>query len=216
MRRTNLLRSSPFRLGIAFALMVVATFAATGFAVSAFMRWELYKHQDQTISETYSVIANAYGDSDLTDLLETVETNVRATNGLQRIFLVRRSDGTVLGGNIPALDLPPGWSTIKGARIGAEPDLAYRVFAGSVDGIRLVVGSSRQEIDSLQEILASSFALGDGSGGLAGGRGRCMARISRAAKVRRRQRHDRRGLAGQARRAHPAHRPWRRHRHAVA
>lgn len=158
MPRDSLVRSTPFRLAIAFAVMVVVAFALTGVAVHKLVEWELGKYQDQTIRETYSVIESAYGDGDLPDMLEVVETNVRATRGTERIFQVTSSDGRLLGGNVRGLDVPEGWTDIKGRVIDREPDLAYRIYAGTVDGNRVVVGTSQQEIDSLQEILTSSFA----------------------------------------------------------
>ncbi|RWK44473.1 HAMP domain-containing sensor histidine kinase [Mesorhizobium sp.] len=160
MRRDSLMRSTPFRLAIVFAVMVVVTFAVTGLAVHQRMRSELRQHQDQTIRETYSVIASAYGHGDLTDLLQAVETNVMATPGVDRIFLLMDRKRKVIGGNVRGLDVPPGWSDVPGEAIGLEPDLQYRVFAGSVDGNRLFVGVSQQELDNLQEILTTSFAWG--------------------------------------------------------
>ncbi|MCT7378093.1 sensor histidine kinase [Chelativorans salis] len=158
MHRDSLVRSTPFRLAVAFAVMVVVAFALTGIAVHKLVEWELRRYQDKTIRETYSVIADAYGDSDLQDMLEAVEMNVRATRGMDRIFEVTSADRRFLGGNVRDFDVPDGWSDIKGRAIGREPDLAYRVYAGMVDGNRVVVGTSQQENDSIQEILASSFA----------------------------------------------------------
>ena len=119
---------------------------------------ELQRHQDETIQETYAVIASAYGDSDLTDLLDTVRTNIHATRGHARIFLVTGPDGKALAGNIPAQDFPDGWSDAVAGRIGLSGDMRYRIYAGEVDGKRLVVGLSYQEVDSLNEIMLGSFA----------------------------------------------------------
>lgn len=158
MSLVSLARSTPFRLAIAFAVMVVVAFALAGVAVHKLVEWELGKYQDQTIRETYSVIKSAYGDGDLADMMEVVETNVRATRGTERIFQITSSDGRMLGGNVKGLDVPDGWSEIDGRAIGRDPDLEYRIYAGTVDGVRVLVGASQQEIDSLQEILTSSFA----------------------------------------------------------
>lgn len=157
-RRNSLLRSTPFRLALAFSCMMIVAFAVTGVVVHRLIANELQRHQDDSIQETYAVIASAYGDSDIVDMRETLATYVKATRRLDRIFLLADGTGRVLGGNLPSLDVPPGWSTTVGAGIGAEPDLSYRVFAGEVDGYRLVVGSSQQEVDTLQSILGSGLA----------------------------------------------------------
>ncbi len=158
MRRDRLLKSTPFRLALAFAVMFVGAFLATGVVVYELVSVELQQHQDQTIQQTYAVIANAYGDHDITDLLDTVGTNVRATRGKDRLFLVTGPDGKVLGGNMPASSFPDGWSDATADRIGLGGDMTYRIYAGTVDGNRLVVGLSYQEVDRLNEIMLGSFA----------------------------------------------------------
>lgn len=158
MRRDRLVKSTPFRLALIFASVFVGAFLVTGMVVNETVIWQLRRHQDRTIEETYAVIANAYGDHDLTDLLDAVRTNVRATRGRERIFLVTDSGGKVLGGNIPAVALPQGWSDIDGARLGLESDVHYRTYAGTVDGHRLVVGQSYGQIDALEEIMLASFS----------------------------------------------------------
>ena len=158
MRRDKLVKSTPFRLALIFALMFVGAFLATGVIVYELVSLELQRHQDETIQETYAVIASAYGDSDLTDLLDTVRTNIHATRGHARIFLVTGPDGKALAGNVPAQGFPDGWSDAVAGRIGLSGDTRYRIYAGEVDGKRLVVGLSYQEVDSLNEIMLGSFA----------------------------------------------------------
>lgn len=158
MRRDNLLASTPFRLAVIFAAMFVGAFLLTGVVVYQLMKWELLQQQDRTTAETYAVIADAYGQSDLTDLLDAVRTNVQATPSRERVFLVASPQGKVLAGNMKPVDLPAGWSDISGRQIGADPEQQYRVFSGAVDGNRLVVGISHEQIDSLEEIVLVSFA----------------------------------------------------------
>lgn len=158
MRRDSLLRSTSFRLAVVFAVVFLGAFLATGLVVYELMKWELVQRQDRALQETYAVIANAYGNGDLPDLLETVEANVRTTNGHERVFLVRGPGGKALGGNIAPISAPDGFSQVRGAALGLEDDMPYRLYAGSVDGNRLIVGRNREEIDSLEEIVLTSFA----------------------------------------------------------
>jgi len=158
MRRDSLLRSTPLRLALVFALVFLGAFLATGIVVYELMKFELVRRQDHALKDSYAVIANAYGDHDLTDLLETVAANVRTTRAHERVFLVLGADGEVLGGNIPSVSVPDGFSQVPGAALGLEQDMTYRLLAGTVDGNRLVVGRSRAEIDSLEEIVLASFA----------------------------------------------------------
>lgn len=158
MHRDKLLKSTPFRLALIFALMFVGAFLVTGVVVYYLVSWELQQHQDQTIQQTYAVIASAYGDHDLTDLLDTVKTNVHATHRHSRIFLVTGPQGKALAGNIPAQTFPDGWSDARADKIGLSGDMRYRIYAGNVDGRKLVVGLNYQEVDGLNEIMLGSFA----------------------------------------------------------
>lgn len=158
MRRDSVLRSTPFRLALIFAVLFLGAFVITGISVYEFTQWELRGRQDEALLETFAVISAAYGDRDMTDLLDVVGTNIRATRDHERVFLVIGPDGRVLGGNLPAVALPPGWSNLSGRSLGLENELRYRLYSGTVDGTKLVVGSSLQEIDELQEIVLSSFA----------------------------------------------------------
>lgn len=157
MRRDRLLRSTPLRLALIFALMFVGAFLVAGAVVYELMSRELRLHQEQTIEESYAVIADAFGDEDATDLIETVRTNVRATHHSERLFLVEGPDGKKLAGNIRPISLPDGWSTVGGRAVGFRNNQRYRVFTGKVEGNRLTVGLSYKEIDSLQTIVLVSF-----------------------------------------------------------
>ncbi len=160
MRRDSVLRSTSLRLALGFSLLFLAAFLVTGLAVYQLIRLELERRQDQTVSETYAVIAASYGEQDLNDLLDAVATNVLATRGAERVFLVLAPGGQVLGGNLPSFVAPNGWSSVDGAALGLEPDLHYRIYTGSIDGNTLVVGASGQEIDELEEIVLAGFAWG--------------------------------------------------------
>ena len=158
MRHDRLISSTPFRLALIFALISIGAFLATGLVVYELVSWQLQRRQDQTIQQIYAVIADSYGDTDLTDLLDTVSTNVRATPHHQRIFLVTDTNGTVLGGNIPGRVFADGWSDVKADTIGLKGDTVYRTYSGAVDGHQLTVGLSHEEVDSLNEIIVGSFA----------------------------------------------------------
>ncbi|QND44483.1 HAMP domain-containing histidine kinase (plasmid) [Rhizobium lusitanum] len=157
MRRDNILRSTSFRLALIFSLMFISAFIITGMIVYQLVRWELQQRQDQTIQETFAVIAAAYGDQDITDLLDTVQTYIKAAGDRQRVFSLVNPSGKVLAGNIPDLKFPQGWSNIDGEEMQLPDDLQYRIFSGAVDGNRLTVGLSRRETENIEAIMLQSF-----------------------------------------------------------
>jgi signal transduction histidine kinase len=157
MRRDNILRSSSFRLALIFSLMFISAFIVTGMIVYQLVRWELQQRQDQTVQETFAVIAAAYGDQDITDLLDTVQTYIKAAGDRQRVFSLVDPSGKVLAGNIPDLKFPQGWSNIDGDEMQLPDDRQYRIFSGAVDGNRLTVGLSRRETENIEAIMLQSF-----------------------------------------------------------
>ncbi len=157
MRRDSLLRSTPFRLALSFTLVFIASFLVAGTAVYRTMKAEFDRRQDQMIQESFTTIADAYEPNDLHDLIATVEASIRATRGHERIFRLSTREGRVLAGNIPPVAIPDGWSDLSGALFGLGREQRFRVFAGEVDGNQIVVGLSRQAVDTLQEIMFAGF-----------------------------------------------------------
>ncbi|MFS8116284.1 HAMP domain-containing sensor histidine kinase [Rhizobium jaguaris] len=157
MRRDNILRSTSFRLALIFSLMFISAFIVTGLIVYQLVKWEFQQRQDQTIQETFAVIAAAYGDQDIQDLLDTVETYTRASGDRQRVFLLVDPSGKVLAGNIPDLKFPDGWSDVDGDEMQLTGDEQYRIFSGAVDGNRLTVGLSQRETKNIEAIMLQSF-----------------------------------------------------------
>ncbi|MGN6467993.1 MAG: ATP-binding protein [Rhizobiaceae bacterium] len=159
--RDSVARSTPFRLALFFAAFFLAALAAGGLIAFELMRWELYRRHDEEVARSYSVIAAAYND-DVGDFIDTIRTNVNATHHHESVYLAMDAKGAVLAGNIRAIDLPDGWSTVPGRRLGLNTDKAFRILAGKVRNDRLIVGESFGEIDALEEIALGSFAWASG------------------------------------------------------
>ena len=157
MRRDSIARSTPFRLALGFGAMFFVAFLITGVMAFLLMRWQMYQRHDEQINETYSSIAGAYKD-DLNDFLDAVRSNITASRRHHLILLVTNSNGQVLAGNVRPIKIPDGWSTISGAQLGLDRDLGYRLLAGHVRDVRLVVGQSYQDIDDLEGMALAGFA----------------------------------------------------------
>ena len=156
MARFRILQSTPLKLALIFTGLFLGAFLVTGFSVYEIMRWEMIEHHNKAIGELYASIAENKGDDD-TDFLDTVEANIRAAHGHDRVILATKADDTVLAGNIRPLSLPDGWSTLPAYEIGLHGRRRYRLLAGTVRNDRLIVGQSYQDIDELQTIAAAGF-----------------------------------------------------------
>ena len=157
MRRHSLLRSTPFRLAIAFAVLFILAFLASSFVAFDLIRRDLAVRYDARIREMYRVIADTYADSDVQDLIDATRVHIAATSNRNSLFLLRAPDGHVLAGNISPRPISEGWSSLTSRQIGFDGDYGYRVFAGHVGPYSLAVGTSDEETGELEEIVLASL-----------------------------------------------------------
>ncbi len=157
MHRARLLRSTPFRLALAFSLLFILAFLAAGVVTYQFLKRDLAAALDASVRQTYSVVASTYAPDDLEDLMAAVETYARLNNGEDSIFLLSDATGKRLAGNVAPFAAPDGLSTIDAGAIGQKGDDRIRILAGTVGGNRLVVGESYAETDDLEHIALMSF-----------------------------------------------------------
>jgi signal transduction histidine kinase len=158
MRRDSLLRSTPFRLALAFTLLFVCAFLLSGYLIFHLIHKELDARYDARVRETFSVIARSNDDSDLQDLIDATKGHIAATEEMQSIFQLRSSDGRILASNVPPLSVPNGGSIRSAAQLGIKGNQTYRIFAGPVGSNSLVVGAGNAETRELDKIVLISFA----------------------------------------------------------
>jgi signal transduction histidine kinase len=157
MRRSEIMKSSAFRLALAFSALFFVTFIAAGFIGYQIILSDLRDRLDRNLSDTFEMISRSYTDGDLEDLVGTVKTYVASTRGHDRIFSLVDGAGLMLAGNLPLATVPTGLSTASAAALGLEGDLHFRVKQGVVAGNTLVVGASFEETDELSSLTLSSF-----------------------------------------------------------
>jgi signal transduction histidine kinase len=157
MRRHNLLRSTPFRLALVFAVFFICAFVLAGFVTIDLIKRELGTRYDNRTQELFHVISQAFADSDIQDVIDSTRVHIAATPKKRDIFLLQAADGRVLAANIPAGSFPDGWSERPGSEFGIPGDYTYRIFAGHVGSNRLVVGTNNEETGELREIVFISF-----------------------------------------------------------
>jgi signal transduction histidine kinase len=158
MRRARLWRSTPFRLAITFSLVFVFAFIVTGFVTYRFLKTELQRSLDDSLTEIHAVVASTYASDDLEDLISTVDTYARLNATDERIFSVLDSTGKQLAGNFSGKGLPDGISDTSSEKIGLRGDTDYRVISSMIGDKRLIVGQSYSQTDKLEDITFVSFA----------------------------------------------------------
>ncbi len=157
--RNGLFRSTPFRLALSFGAAFVLALVVAGFVAFALIRNELATRTDQSLTDTFNVIAQAYGDSDQADLIDSVASHARATLNHDRVYALAVAGRTVAG-NVAAFPAASGRMTVTAAALGLgdAPGVQYRVLVGAVEDARLLVGESSVESAAIARIALTSLA----------------------------------------------------------
>lgn len=158
--RANLLRSTPFRLALTFAFLFVLAFILSGAIVYQLMSADLARRLDESIKETYSVVAVTYAESDRQDLIATVNDHAQLDTDKDQLFSLTDAQGNRLAGNFTASDLPDGFSMFEAHLPGVPPDTMYRAYSGMVGSTNLTVAFSLSETEELETIVLMSFGWG--------------------------------------------------------
>ncbi|MDB5587139.1 MAG: integral rane sensor signal transduction histidine kinase [Devosia sp.] len=155
-----LYRSTPFRLMALLSMAFLAFLGLAGFIAFGLIRAELDARLTQQLEQTFSIIAQSYGENDLTDLVDLVRSNAAANPALERVFLLRGPASEVLGGNITTAPTATGWSVTTAAQLGlTADDEMYRIYSGAVGGNTLVVGASFDETEAVGSIVLNSLGM---------------------------------------------------------
>ncbi len=157
--RSEILRSTPFRLTVIFGATFFAALAIAGLIAFGLIERELNQRMDRSITDAFNVISQSFGDSDLTDLTDTVRSHATATLDHDRVYALIDARGEVLAGNVARAPLATGWMTLSSAALGliAKNDEGqYRVFLGDVGGTRLLIGTSFAETTEIARLTLTS------------------------------------------------------------
>ncbi|RUV33404.1 HAMP domain-containing sensor histidine kinase [Mesorhizobium sp. M7A.F.Ca.MR.148.00.0.0] len=157
---SRLLRSTPFRLALTFAFLFVLAFVLSGAIVYQMMSADLAERLDDTIKETYAVVAATYAENDLKELVETVGSHSLRSPRKEQLFSLTDATGNRLAGNFTAAGLPDGFSMFDTEMPGVPPGAEYRAYSGPVGGNTLTVAFSLSETEELERILLMSFGWG--------------------------------------------------------
>ena len=157
MRRAKLRQSIPLRLAALFIALFLGSFLLSGIAGYQFMRSEFAKREDRLIRTNFEVYASSYRTDGIRDLTDNLKLQIAASSDGENIFQLISPTGEILASNIPPTKPNPGWSTVNGDALGQDADLSFRIYDGSFDGFRLVLGSNNEDLKSLEEIALTSF-----------------------------------------------------------
>lgn len=162
MRRARLWRSTPFRLALAFGLLFILAFLVADIITYQLLKRDLAEALDDSVRDTYSIVASTYSSEDAEDFVAGVATYARLNSPEDSIFLLVDEKGERLAGNVSLFTAKDGLSTIKAGDIGVKGDDRIRIQAGTVSGNRLIVGESYSDTDDLERVALMSFVWASG------------------------------------------------------
>jgi signal transduction histidine kinase len=158
MHRIEAFRSTPVRLALTFAGLMLTTTMLVGGIAYVTMSTQLAKRQDQHITESFRLLSEAATEHGQTELLEEISARISANPGGTSVFQLRDASGQVLVSNIHSAQLPPpGWSNLPGHWLGYPSGMQYRLFTGSAGDFTLIVGQDQMELHELREVFLGTL-----------------------------------------------------------
>ncbi len=157
MPRFNVLRSTPLRLALLFVSLFVVAFLISGGAAYQYLKTEISQRDDRIMKGNFEVYAQSYKTDGIQNLTDNIKLQINASGDDENIYFLTAPDGSVLAGNVKSIAIHPGWRDASGSDLGLEAELRFRLFEGSFDGYRLVLGANDEDTTELEEIVITSF-----------------------------------------------------------
>lgn len=162
LKNSRLWRSTPFRLALAFGLLFILAFMVADIITYQLLKRDLAEALDDSVRDTYSVVASTSSSEEEEDFVAGVATYARLNSPEDSIFLLVNEKGERLAGNVSLFTAKDGLSTVQAGDIGVKGDDRIRIQAGTVSGNRLIVGESYSDTDDLERIAFMSFVWASG------------------------------------------------------
>lgn len=155
----GLLRSTPFRLVLILGFAFVVTLGLSAVVSFRLIHEDLMERVDRDLVDTANVLEQSFDASDLPDLLDLIDSHVRATVGKRQVFLLTDQAGRVLAGNLTRPIDGEGYRTLGTTELGmAKEDGRYRILLRPVSSYRLLVGLSLTESDEIGYLVLTVLA----------------------------------------------------------
>lgn len=159
-RPADIFRSTAVRLSAVFAGLCLAAFLIASAATYVLVVEELEERADRRLAEVRRALVDSFERNGLADLVAEVERQVRAASGNGPVYLLNAPDGRRLAGNLPASTHIEKAKTVPATDLGIDSDERFRLSAGDIGGMYLVVGSSLEEVEEVGEILLAALGWG--------------------------------------------------------
>lgn len=155
----NLARSTPFRLAVMFAGVLILAFLLAGIVVYQLMSSELTDRLDEELQKTFALLFATYDQNDQEDLITAVQQHTALSPECEQLFALQGPDGARLAGSlaVPAGLTSSGFASVSGHDVGQDGEM-YRVLSGKVGPNSLTLAFSYAETNELRLVVLSGLA----------------------------------------------------------
>ncbi len=151
--RFQILRSTPFRLGMMFWLLFTLCFGLGLFVFYQSLQERLLNRIDASISEHFDSTEKMYSKYGLESVIELTGATSSSPMATAMGFYLSTPEGIRLAGNVPVSATAMGWNIVSGENIGLENDSSsYRFLTRELGGNVLSVGRSLDDLMELRSI----------------------------------------------------------------
>lgn len=151
--RFQILRSTPFRLGMMFWLLFTVCFGLGLFGFYQTLQERLLSRIDASISERFDSVKQDYAQNGLEALIQFADAKSDSPMASTMGFHLSTPAGIRLAGNLPIATTQAGWDILFGEDIGHENDSSsYRFLTSEVGGNVLSMGRSLDDLMELRRI----------------------------------------------------------------
>lgn len=146
-----MLKSTPFRLALAFAaLYLICLLLGSAFYQNAIEARTLGAI-DRSLTSKSIAAQNIYEEFGLDGLIAFGESGSGNTMRMGTGFQLQSIGGAKLSGNIPQVQIEPGWQTIDGAELGLTSDETFRFYTFGIDEYLVSLGRSMSEANDIRQ-----------------------------------------------------------------
>jgi len=157
MRLASLRQRTAFRLALAFGVLFIATFVASGAIMYHMLQTGLVRQIDLSLREMNTLITSTYAPADMEDLVTTLNSYAALQSTRQGVYSLTDPQGNRLAGNFTAPRLPEGISSVSSQELTLPGKARYRVQVSALGDYRLLIGRSFEDSDKLLGIVFASL-----------------------------------------------------------
>ncbi len=166
----RLLRVASFRFAALYVAVFTVSTLVLGVTVFVEARSALQRQMTARIENEVSLLSEKYRSDGLAPLIAAIGQRVGGARALE--YLLESPAGGYLAGNMPAMaGLKPGWTSIAVPHATDDPENTEQIHVLAAElggGMLLAVGRGQEELEELEEAIASALAWTVGIAGALG------------------------------------------------